>query len=209
LKKELQEARKIVPRLSTEPIELNELERKELEHLLKRPSTPQQIALRVKIVLRADKQESHGEIARELGITKKMSRLWRQRWRELTARQLPVLERLLDIPRPGSPGRFSMEQITQLYALACEPPEKYNRPLSHWSARELALEMIQQGIVETISERHVGRLLQEAEFVRSGLPTMERTQAADLKPHQNGYWLHPPPTIFSNSKSKTSALSMN
>ena len=86
-----------------------------------------------------------------------------------------------------------MEQITQLYALACEPPEKYNRPLSHWSARELALEMIQQGIVETISERHVGRLLKEA----------------DLKPHQNSYWLNPPPTIFSNSKSKTSALSMN
>ena len=48
-----------MPRLSAEPIELNELERKELEHLLKRPSTPQQIALRVKIVLGADKQESH------------------------------------------------------------------------------------------------------------------------------------------------------
>ena len=94
-----------------------------------------------------------------------MSRLWRVRWRELTARQVPVVERLLDIPRPGSPGRFTMEQITQLYALACEPPEKYNRPLSHWSARELALEMIQQGIVETISERHVGRLLQEASIL--------------------------------------------
>ena len=182
-----------MPRLSAEPIELNELERKELEHLLKRPSTPQQIALRVKIVLRADKQESHGEIAKELGISKKMSRLWRGRWRELTARQVPVVERLLDTPRPGSPGKFTMEQITQLYALACDPPAKYNRPLSHWSARELADEMIQQGIVETISERHVGRLLQEAA----------------LKPHQNGYWLHPPPTIFSNSKLKTSALSMN
>ena len=51
-----------MPRLSAEPIELNELERKELEHLLKRSSTPQQIALRVKIVLRADKQESHGKL---------------------------------------------------------------------------------------------------------------------------------------------------
>ena len=169
-----------MPRLSAEPIELNESERKELEHLLRRPSTPQQIALRAKIVLRADKQESHGEIAKELGISKKMSRLWRQRWPELTAKQVPVAERLLDIPRPGSPGRFTMEQITQLYALACEPPEKYNRPLSHWSARELASEMIQQGIVETISERHVGRLLKEA----------------DLKPHQNGYWLHPPRRFF-------------
>ena len=182
-----------MPRLSAEPIELNELERTELEKLLKRSSTAQQVALRAKIVLRADKKESHGKIAKELGISKKMSRLWRQRWRELTAKQVPAIERLLDIPRPGSPGRFTMEQITQLYALACEPPEKYHRPLSHWSARELAEEMIQQGIVETISERHVGRLLKEA----------------DLKPHQNGYWLHPPPTIFSNLRLKTSALSMS
>jgi transposase len=135
-----------VPRLSTEPIELNELERKELEHLLKRASTPQQIALRVKIVILADKQESHRKIAQELGITKKMSRLWRQRWRELTARQVPMVERLLDIPRPGSPGRFMMEQITQWVSrsVACEPPEKDNRPLSHWTVRELAAEMIQQ-----------------------------------------------------------------
>ena len=106
-----------MPRLSAEPIELNELERTELEKLLKRSSTPQQVALRAKIVLRADKKEIHGKIAKELGISKKMSRLWRQRWRELTAKQVPAIERLLDIPRPGSPGGFTMEQITQLYAL--------------------------------------------------------------------------------------------
>jgi putative transposase len=65
-------------------------------------------------VLRADKKESHGKIAQELGISKKMSRLWRQRWRELAAKQVPTIERLLDIPLPGTPGRFTMEQITQL-----------------------------------------------------------------------------------------------
>ena len=36
--------------------------------------------------------------------------------------------------------------------------------------------MVQQGIVESISPRHVGRLLEEA----------------SLKPHQSGYWLNPP-----------------
>ncbi len=101
-----------MPRLSAEPIELNELERKELKRLLKRPSTPQQIALRAKIVLRANKQESHGEIAKELGISKKMSRLWRQRWRELTARQVPVVERLLDIPmKPGRCAKHEFEYV--------------------------------------------------------------------------------------------------
>ncbi len=78
-----------------------------------------------------------------------------------------------------------MEQITQLYAIACSPPEQYGRPLSHWSARELALEMVEQSVVESISEQHVGRLLKEA----------------DLKPHQSNYWLTPPrPSIHTESR---------
>ena len=67
-------------------------------------------------------------------------------------------------------------KILQLFAIACKPPETYQRPISHWTPRELADEMIKQGIVESISVRHVARLLEEA----------------DLKPHQSRYWLTPP-----------------
>lgn len=84
-----------------------------------------------------------------------------------------------------------MEQITQLYALACAPPEQYGRPISHWTGAELADEMRKQGIVETISPRHVGRLLAEAE----------------LKPHQTRDWLHPPQILSLPLKSPTSAVS--
>jgi putative transposase len=63
-------------------------------------------------------------------------------------------------------------------ALACDDPNEYNRPISQWTNRELAAEMVEQKIVIEISPRHVGRLLAEAE----------------LKPHQSGYWLNPPPT---------------
>ena len=170
-----------MPRLSAEKINLSESEREELEQILRRGKTPQQIALRAKIILRAAEGENQSEIAVGLGISLEMSRLWRRRWLELGQREVPVGERLQDLPRPGSPATFSLEQITQLYAMACDPPEKYQRPISHWSARELADEMIQQRIVTSISERHVGRLLTEA----------------DLKPHQHGYWLHPPPTFSS------------
>ena len=141
--------------------------------------------------MRASRGESHGQISRELGISKDMSRLWRNRWLEVSPRGIPVVERLRDAPRPGTPATFSLEQITQLYALACAPPEQYERPISHWSPRELADEMVKQGIVEQISERHVGRLLAEAE----------------LKPHQSRYWLHPPPTVSLPPKSLTSAQS--
>jgi putative transposase len=180
-----------MPRLSATTIELSEADRIGLEKLLNRNSTAQQIALRAKIILAAANGESHGEIVRTLGVSLEMSRLWRQRWIELTVREVPMLERLKDNPRPGSPTTFSIEQITRLYAIACEPPEKYGHPISHWSSRELAQELVNQQIVTSISQRHVGRLLQEAE----------------LKPHQTGYWLNPPPTIFSNRKSRISVES--
>ena len=52
---------------------------------------------------------------------------------------------------------LTAEQIAQLYALACEPPAASDRPISHWTPRELADEARKRGIVERISERHVGR----------------------------------------------------
>jgi len=180
-----------MPRLSAPAIHLSESEQSELEQLVRRPSTPQQIALRAKIILRAAEDESHGEISRELGISKEMSRLWRGRWLQLSHPETPVLERLQDAARPGTPATFTVEQITQLYALACAPPEQYGRPISHWSTRELADEMVKQGIVQSISPRHVGRLLAEA----------------DLKPHQSRYWLNPPPTQRSMPKSRISVRS--
>lgn len=168
-----------MPRLSAAEINLSDIEREALEKLLNRNKTPQQIALRATIILRSAQGESQGEIARALGISIEMSRVWRRRWIEMTKRDVPILERLNDAPRPGAPMSFTTEQITHLYAIACAPPEKYGRPISHWSSRELADELVKQKIVESISPRHVGRLLEEA----------------DLKPHQSGYWLNPPPTL--------------
>lgn len=169
-----------MPRLSAPPIILSEAEQTELQALLRRHTTSQQVALRAKISLRAAAGEGYGEISRGLNISLDMSRLWRRRWLELAPRGVSVAERLQDAPRPGAPAKFSLEQITQLYALACDPPEKYGRPISHWSPRELADELVRQGIVEQISARHVGRLRREAE----------------LKPHQSQYWLHPPRQSF-------------
>ena len=114
-----------------------------------------------------------------------MARLWRSRWLTAQEKGVPVVERLKDAERSGAPATFSVEQILKLFAIACEKPETYGRPISHWTARELADEMKKQGIVETISPRHVGRLLQEA----------------SLKPHQSDYWLNPPPTLNLTRKS--------
>jgi putative transposase len=66
-----------MPRLSAAVIDLSDSEREVLETLLNRHNTPQQIALRAKIILRAAKGETHGDIAQALGVTKDTSRLWR------------------------------------------------------------------------------------------------------------------------------------
>jgi len=178
-----------MPRLAPPPLLLTEAEQEQLQQLVNRHSTPQQIALRASIILLAADGQNHREIARELNISRDMARLWRNRWLELSQKHTPVVERLADAPRPGGPMTFSLEQILQLFAIACEKPQEYGRPISHWTARELADEVIQQGIVETISPRHVGRLLNEA----------------DLKPHQSQYWLNPPPTLNSTQRSTKSA----
>ena len=164
-------------RLNTKMLVLEEGEREELQKLVNRHNTPQQITLRAKIVLMASDGKNHREIARDLGINRHTASLWRNRWLETEGKELLILQRLQDSERAGAPVKFSMEQVIELFALACSPPEDYGRPISHWTAKELADEIMKQGIIESISVRHVGRLLEEAQ----------------LKPHQSRYWLTPPP----------------
>ena len=175
-------------RLAPTPLHLNETEREQLQQLVNRHNTPQQIAIRASIILLADEGQNHREIARTLNISRDMARLWRNRWLKLSVKNIPVVERITDAQRPGGPMTFSLEQILQLFAIACEKPENYGRPISHWTPRELADEVVKLGIVTSISPRHVGRLMAEA----------------DLKPHQSQYWLNPPPTRNSRKRFKTS-----
>lgn len=89
-------------------------------------------------------------------------RLWRLRWLGLQAASLddlPILERLTDAPRSGRPARISAQQTCQIVALACQAPSISGRPISHWSSREIADEVIKRGIVEQISPRHAARLV--------------------------------------------------
>lgn len=161
-----------MPGRRPQELKLSPTEREELEKLVKRPSSAQQIAQRGRIILNADAGKNHAEIARELNISIDMARLWRQRWLDLATSNLPMSERLLDAYRPGAPAKFTLEQQVQLMALACEDPKQSGRPISHWTAQELADEMVKRSMVESISRRHVGRLLQEADLKPHALPLL-------------------------------------
>ncbi len=124
--------------------------------------TPQQVALRARIVLAAADGANNAEIARRLAIETDTAWLGRMRWLGLAAvpaDELGVAERLEDAPRPGGPCRITAAQVCRLTALACEAPAVVDRPLSHWSGRELAEAAVAHGIVDRLSARHAGRLL--------------------------------------------------
>lgn len=155
-------------------LELSDTERQELEHLVRRHATPQQLALRARIVLAAADGANNCQIARDLDISLDMVRRWRERWLVLqptSHADLPIPDRLTDAPRPGKPARITDEQVCQIVALACDPPAGSARPISQWTGREIADEIIKRGIVQEISGRHAARLLKRGRCNRTGSAT--------------------------------------
>ena len=149
-----------MPLLAAEPVTILPKQREALEHLIRTHSTPQQIALRARIVVRAADGVGVRASARELGVWPKTVRYWRKRWREATERQ-SVGERLADAHRSGAPATFTAEQICALVAMTCEKPSESERPISQWSQREIADEAMRRGLIPRISQRSVGRFLKK------------------------------------------------
>ena len=144
-------------------VELTPEERQRLEILVGRHGTPQQLARRGRIVLSAASVLNNSQIAREVGLAVGTVRFWRSRWlglQSVSLEDLSLEERLRDAPRPGTPARITPEQVCRIVALACAAPSQRGRPISQWTSRELADEIVQQGIVDRISPRHAARLLE-------------------------------------------------
>ncbi len=90
-----------VPR--AKPVSLSEQQRQDLLRLARAASTPQALARRARIVLRAadDDGPTNLTIAQELGCDNDTVAAWRKRFAE------QGLEGLLDRPRSGRPPVFS------------------------------------------------------------------------------------------------------
>jgi putative transposase len=149
-----------MPLLAADPVTVLPEQREALERLVRTHSTPQQIALRARIILQAADGMGVRASARELGVWPKTVRYWRKRWRKAADRQ-SVPERLADAQRSGAPATFTAEQICALVAMTCEKPSESERPISHWSQREIADEAMRRGLIASISQRSVGRFLKK------------------------------------------------
>jgi len=168
-------------------LELSCRQRKHLKRLRRQHQLPQCLVWRINIILKAGQGHSNRRIAQQLHKDRRTVQLWRARWvtasaalnqaeeQGYTQREWAALLRtiLSDAPRCGAPSKYSAVQLTRILAVACEHPIVSGRPVTHWTPRELAAEVIKRHIVTTISPRTVGRLL----------------HSGDLKPHRSRYWL--------------------
>ena len=150
-------------------------------------TAPAHLRQRAAVILLAFDGLRNEEIAAQVDLGRFQVGRWRRRWvrawsglidrecRETKADLRRAIAAVLsDAPRPAAPGKFTPEQVTQILAVACEPPEKSGRPITHWTAHELADEVVKRGIVTSISTSQVSRFLREAA----------------LQPHKSRYWLN-------------------
>ena len=165
---------------------ISERQQKLLEEFSKSRTFGKSLVQRATIILLGFAGFLNEEIALQVGLNRNQVGLWRQRWRdawdslcvwectESHRLREAIIDVLSDAPRPGTPATFTAEQVAQIVALACEPPELSKRSIDHWTLRELRDEAIKRKIVEDISVSQVGRFLQEAA----------------VQPHRKKMWLN-------------------
>lgn len=125
--------------------------------------------VRAKIVLLAADGEQNTDIAQRLDVHVSAVSRWRKRFWE------SGLGGLVDRARSGRERSFPAPVVAEVKAIACEPPEKRDVPLSRWSSAELAVQAVVEGLVEAVSPSTVRRWL-----------------AADaIKPWQHRSWIFP------------------
>jgi putative transposase len=172
------------------PITVSPRQRTVLQSIPKRHTASQRLVRRVTILLALDENPAVEAVAEQLHFNRLTVRLWRDRWLQAAtvleqaeqeeasdSQLLGLVERILtDAPRPGTPATFTPEQLVQLVAVACEPPEKSGRPIDHWTERELADELKKRGIVPAISPRSVGRFLKGSRTPAAPQPLLAQCQ---------------------------------
>jgi transposase len=144
------------------------------------------VSQRATIILLGFQGLFNEQIALQVGLNRQQVGLWRQRWRDAWESlcvwecaephrlREAILDLLADAPRPGAPATFTAAQVSQVVALACEPPKLSGRPIDHWTLRELRDEALTRQLVAEISVSQVGRFLQQAA----------------VQPHRKKMWLN-------------------
>jgi transposase len=115
---------------STPPLSVSQDQEKQLEQWLAALGTPQQVALRCRIVLAAGRGESEAAIASKLDVNRKTVRLWRERFSRDGLRSLWEIA-----PGRGRKATYGPERVKAIVDATLQSKPKGN---THWSCRLMA-----------------------------------------------------------------------
>ena len=153
-------------------------EERQLIAISNKLNTPYKLVMRAKLILMSARGIAHKIIAEKFDIERRIVSKWVKRWIDTAnVEDADIEQRLSDLKRPGKPVVFTPEQKCKIISIACEKPEVYDRPITQWTNKELAEEVIKQEIVDSISVTHIGYILRKN----------------DVQPHKIKYWLNGKP----------------
>jgi transposase len=144
--------------------------RSDLQTLARAHCTPQSLALRPRIILRAADSDSptHGQIGRDLGCSHRTVGQWRRRYSALG------FSGLHDAPRSGRPRTIASTTRVQVISVASELPHQQARTVTRWTLDEIVVTLLEGLHTDAISRSSIWRILHDV----------------DRKPHQSEYWLN-------------------
>jgi len=161
--------RKIAP---SAKLPMTDLQHSLLGKIASRHGTAQQKSKRAQILLLGSKGQAHSVVSQTLSVSINTVKKWRTRWYEAYEElsqietETDLLQSLLlflkDLPRPGTPAKFTETQRSQIVALACDKPINHQLEMTDWTYEMLALTAQAKGIVSSISESHVRLILKNA-----------------------------------------------
>ncbi len=112
------------------PLNLSKAELEELRRVARRPSTPQALATRCRVILLDDREDmTYAEIGEEVGMREQTVLKWRNRF--LKHR----MAGLRDAPRPGVKKKITREMVAEVVRKTLEEKPK---DATHWSLRSMA-----------------------------------------------------------------------
>jgi transposase len=144
--------------------------RTNLQALAHAHSTPQSLALRARIVLRAADADTPNnvQIGRDLNCSNRTVGKWRRRYHDRG------FQGLQDAPRSGRPRTIVPATRVRVISVASDLPQAQDRPVTRWTLAEIVATLLDALHTDAISRSSIWRILQEV----------------DLKPHKSAYWLN-------------------
>ena len=178
------------------PVMLYPRQREILKRLGRSRKLERRLAERVQIVLGSADGKRSVDQAAALGVDGQRVNRWRRRFAAAAGRlaaatapevsdeelETVLLDVMADEERSGVPPTFTAEQLTQIIALACKAPKDIGLPVTHWTPKELAIEAIRQGIVESISIRHIARFFGGDGAQTASLNVLAQRQSQEGRP---------------------------